>query len=105
MSVKFGVLIVKLRSVDAVRVPEVPVIVIAAVPGVTVLLTAMVSVLFPVAGFGEKDAVTPLGRPDTARFTLLEKPYWEVRKMVDVPEPPSFIVRFAGEAKSVKLGA
>jgi hypothetical protein len=63
-SVKFGELIVRVTSVDAVRVPEVPVIVTDAVPGVARLLTASVNTVVPEVGFGEKDAVTPLGKPD-----------------------------------------
>ena len=43
-----------------------------------VLAAVSVSKLEPVAvGFGAKDAVTPLGRPDTARLTLPVNPYWE----------------------------
>ena len=34
-----------------------------------------VNTVFPVAGFGEKDAVTPLGRPEAVRLTLPAKPY------------------------------
>lgn len=41
------------------------------------LLTASVSVLdVPVVGFGEKDADTPLGKPEAARLTLPLNPYW-----------------------------
>jgi len=37
-----------------------------------------VNVLSYVVGLGENDAVTPLGKPDTERFTLPANPYWEV---------------------------
>lgn len=77
--VKFGVLIVKEKVAEAARLPEVPVIVIVEFPGSAEPLTAKVIVLsgvpLPVAGFGEKDAVTPLGRPDAARVTLPVNPY------------------------------
>ena len=56
--------------VVAVWVPEVPVMMSVYWPMGAVLPAVTVSVLLPaVAGFGEKDAVTPLGRP--------ENPYWE----------------------------
>ena len=39
-------------------------------PRLAVLLAVSVSTLEPVAvGFGAKDAVTPLGRPDATRLT------------------------------------
>jgi hypothetical protein len=66
---------VRLRTVLTVRLPEVPVMVALYCPGAAVLLAVSVSVLEPVAGFGEKEAVTPLGRPVTARFTLPLNPY------------------------------
>lgn len=59
----------------AVREPEVPVTVSAEVPRVAVLLAVSVSVVFPVVGLGEKDAVTPAGKPLTARLTLPLNPY------------------------------
>jgi hypothetical protein len=43
-----------------------------------VLLAFRVSALYPVvagAGFGLKDAVTPLGKPETEKLTLPAKPY------------------------------
>jgi hypothetical protein len=65
-----------LRVVLAVREPEVPVMVTLYWPRADVLLAVSVSRLEPVAGFGAKDAVTPLGRPVTARFTLPANPFW-----------------------------
>jgi hypothetical protein len=41
------------------------------------LLAVSVKVLLPVVGFGEKDPVTPAGKPDTDRFTLPPNPYSE----------------------------
>ena len=46
-------------------------------PVAAVLLAVSVSVLELVTGFGRKNAVTPLGRPVTARFTLPVNPYCE----------------------------
>ena len=62
----------------AVRLPEVPVTVKVYCPMAAELLAVTVSVLvlFPVAGFGEKDAVTPVGSPETERLTLPVNPYW-----------------------------
>ena len=61
--------------VVSVRSPEVPVIVSALVPPLAVLLAVSVRVLAPVVEVGEKEAVTPLGKPDTERFTLPLNPY------------------------------
>ena len=44
-------------------------------PGVAALLAVSISVVEPVVGFGEKDAVTPLGRPVTARLTPPVNPF------------------------------
>ena len=61
--------------VVAVCVPEVPVIVSGYGPAATELDAVRVKVLLPVAGLGEKEAVTPVGRPETDRFTLPVNPY------------------------------
>jgi hypothetical protein len=58
----------------AVRLPDVPVTVSGYCPMAVELLAVSVKVLFPVVGFGEKDAVTPLGKPETERFTLPVNP-------------------------------
>ena len=102
-SVKLGAETPRVRVVLAVSEPEVPVIVSVAVPEVAVLLAVSVSALVPVVGFGAKDAVTPLGKPVTARFTLPLNPYWE-NTLTDVdPELPSPMFTLAAER--VKLGA
>ena len=44
-------------------------------PRLAELLAVKVSVLAPVVGFGEKDAVTPLGRPEAERVTLPVNPF------------------------------
>ena len=49
----------------AVREPEVPVMVAVPLIGVAVAAAVNVRMLVPEEGFGEKDAVTPLGRPLT----------------------------------------
>jgi hypothetical protein len=52
----------------AVTLPDVPVIVALLSPNAAVLAAESVSSACPLVGFGEMDAVTPCGRPDTARF-------------------------------------
>src|ERR1700733_11504254 len=76
--------------VVSVRLPEVPVIVSVLLPPVAVLLAVSVSVLAPVVEVGEKVAVTPLGKPDTERFTLPLNPYCGVTLIAEVPELPRF---------------
>jgi hypothetical protein len=95
-----------MRVPVSVRLPDVPVIVRVYCPTAAVLLAVSVSELFPVVGFGVKaDAVTPLGTPDTARFTLPVKPYSGVTVIVDVPEPPWLMLKLLGEDESAKIGA
>jgi hypothetical protein len=72
--------------VVAVRLPEVPVIVTVAVAEGAELFACSVSTLEPVAGFVLHDAVTPLGNPEAAKFTLLLNPYWGITVMEDVAE-------------------
>ena len=62
--------------VVAVRLPDVPVIVSVLLPMLVALLAVKVRVLAPDAGLGEKEAVTPLGKPETLKFTLPLNPYW-----------------------------
>jgi len=73
--VKSGALTVSVMGVVAVAEPDVPVIVRVVCPAAAVLLAERVIVLLPVAGLGEKDAVTPLGKPEALKVTPLEKPY------------------------------
>jgi len=64
-------------GVVAIWEPDVPVMVTMYCPRLAVLVAINVSVLDPAkaeAGFGLKDAVTPLGRPETERLTLPAKP-------------------------------
>jgi hypothetical protein len=72
----------------AVSVPDVPVTVTVVVPVVAVLLAANVNVLLPVAGFGLKLAVTPLGSGDVLKVTLPLNPFCGVMFIVLVPLAP-----------------
>ena len=86
--VKLGPWIENGRLAVAVTVPEVPVMVRLLLPGVAVLLAVSVSVLVPVVATGEKDAVTPAGRPAIERFTEPVKPYSGNTEIVAVPDAP-----------------
>ena len=67
-------------------------------------LAVSVSKLLPVVELGTNAAVTPLGRLEAVRDTLLVKPFAPTTAMVDVPLDPWTTVRDPGEAVSVKLG-
>src|SRR5207249_3811399 len=99
-----GAFTVKLMVVVLVRLPDVPVMVMLPVPTVAVLLAASVRVLELVAVLGLKEAVTPLGRPEADRDTLLLKPFAGVMVIVLLPLEPRVTVKLLGEAESVKLG-
>jgi hypothetical protein len=90
-NVKFppvAALTVRLMEVVCVKLPEVPVTVTVPVPVAAVPLAVNLSVLVPVAGFGLTAAVTPLGKPDTDRFTPPVNPFEGVIVIVLVPLPP-----------------
>lgn len=86
MSEKLGVVLtVRAIVVEAVSVPEVPLIVtVTGPPAVAVLLTVSESTLELVAGLVAKEAVTPLGNPDAASVTLPVNPPMPVTVMVSV---------------------
>jgi hypothetical protein len=73
--------------VDAVRLPEVPVMVTVARPVVAVPLAVNVTPLEPVVGFVAKLAVTPLGRPLATRATLPVNPLAPVTVTVSLAVP------------------
>lgn len=74
--------------VVAVKLPDVPVIVMVAGPVVAVLVAANVSVLLPVAGFGPKVAVTPFGSVDVLKDTLPVNPFCAFTVIALVPLAP-----------------
>jgi hypothetical protein len=99
-------LTVRAIVVDAVRLPEVPVMVTVTGPPVIAVLAAVsINTLELVAGLVAKDAVTPLGRPDAARFTLPVNPLAAVTAMVSVALLPWITDRLVGLDERVKLGA
>lgn len=74
--------------VDAVSVPDVPVMVTVDVPAVAAALAVNINTLLPVAGLVPNVAVTPLGRPDAARVTLPANGLTSVTVIVSVALPP-----------------
>jgi len=72
-----------------------------AVPEVAALLAASVNVLVLAVLLGLNDAVTPLGRPDADKLTLLLKPFCGVNVMVLVPLVPCTIIKLFGDAERV----
>lgn len=86
------------------KLPEVPLMVTVTVPVVAALPTVSVKVLEVVALLGLNDALTPLGKPDADRLTVLLKPFCGVTVMVLVPLAPWVIAKLLGVADSVKFG-
>ena len=70
--------------VDAVSVPEVPVMVMVLVAAMAVLATVNISPLVPVVGLASSVAVTPVGRPETARVTAPVNPFTSSTLMVSL---------------------
>jgi hypothetical protein len=91
-------------AVDAVRLPEVPVIVIFEVPAVNVQPDVRVSTLLPVVGLVLNVPVKPEGKPDAASVTAPVKPPMSVTAIVSVTLAPGVTVIDADDGVSVKLG-
>ena len=87
-----------------VRLPDVPVTVRLMVPTEAVPVAERVRRLLDVAGFVPKVAVTPFGKVDAAKFTLLLNPFRELMVIVAEADVPCRIVKPAVDAESVKLG-
>lgn len=104
-SAKLGPAVTVTKTVVvAVKLPEVPVTVaVTLFPVVAELLALSVRVLEAVAGFGLKDAVTPLGSPDADKVTPLLKPFCGVTVIVLVPEAPWAMLTLF-DAESVYVG-
>lgn len=78
--------------------PDAPETVTVTVPVVALVLAASVNVLVFAVLLGLNDAVTPLGKPDADKLTLLLKPPCGVTVMVLVPLAPWTSLRLLGEA-------
>lgn len=96
--------VVRLRVMLWLRAPDVPLIEILTVPTLADLATFRVSVLLVVAGFGLNDAVTPFGKPEADRLTLLLNPFRRVTVMVVFPLPPRAMLKDVGESERLKSG-
>ena len=94
---------VTVRETDVLcdKLPETPMKVTLKVPRTAVLLADSVNVLALAVLLGLNDAVTPLGRPDADRLTLLLKPFCGVTVMVLAPFVPWTMLRLLGEADRV----
>jgi hypothetical protein len=68
--------------------PDAPVTVMVNVPSAAALLAVSVSVLAPVVLLGLNAAVTPMGRPEAERLTLLLNPFSGLTLMALVPFAP-----------------
>ena len=75
-----------------VSVPEVPVTVIVLLPPAAALLADSVSTLAVLVGFVSHEAVIPLGRPETERFTASVNPNRSFIVMVALLLPPCEMV-------------
>jgi len=84
-----------------VKVLDEPVTVTVTVPVIAALLADSVNVLVLTVLPGLNDAVTPPGRPDADKLTLLLKPFCGVTVMVLVPLVPCTIVKLFGDAERV----
>ena len=87
-----------------VKLPDVPVTVTVKVPIVAVRVADRVKTLVAVAGFVAKLALTPLGRPEAAKFTEPLNPFKGRIVTVVEPVPPWRNVTVPGDAESMKLG-
>jgi hypothetical protein len=91
--------------VDAVRLPEVPVTVMVAMPIADPALALSVMILPLVVGLVPNAADIPAGNPDAARLTRPVNPAKSVITMLSVALPPGESVTLDGEGASVKPGA
>ena len=86
------------------RLLEAPVTVTVKVPIAAVLVADRVKRLEVVAGFVPKTALTPLGRPDAVKLTLLLNPFRGLKVMVVEPAAPWRKVKLVGDAERVNPG-
>jgi hypothetical protein len=95
---------VKVTVIEFVRLPDVPVTVTVAVPVVAVLLAVRVRTLEVLAGFVLNEAVTPLGKPEADKATVLPKPFCGVTEIVLVPLAPCVMLTLFGDEERRKVG-
>jgi hypothetical protein len=95
---KFGTATATLMVAVLVRPLEEPVIVATVVPATALEAAVKVTVLVPVVLAGLKDAVTPLGKFDAVKPTLLLKPLSGFTVRVLVAVPPGARLMLVGDA-------
>jgi hypothetical protein len=88
-------------AVLLVKLPDEPVTVTVTVPVAAMPLAVSVNVLVLAVLLGLNDAVTPLGRPDADKLTLLLKPFCGVTVIVLAPLAPCESVKLFGDAERV----
>jgi hypothetical protein len=84
-----------------VKLPALPVMVTLTIPVAAVVVAVRVNVLVLGVAPGLNEAVTPAGRPEADRLTLLLKPFCGVTVIVLAPLAPSTMVKLFGDADSV----
>ena len=87
-----------------VKLPQAPVMVTVKLPVAVAPLAERVNTLLEVAGFAPKVPLTPFGKPEAVKMTLLVRPFRGLIETVVEPEVPCRIVTLEGEAKRRKLG-
>jgi hypothetical protein len=103
--VKLGTGTSRVTGADAVKAPEVPVMVAVYVPGATLLADLKVTRLEALVLGDEKAAVTPAGSPEMESDTALEKLPAAATEIVLIVVALAGSVRLAGDADKVKLSA
>jgi len=96
--------VVKLSVRLWLKGPDVPLMEMLTVPMLADLATFKVSVLLVVAGFGLNEAMTPFGKPEADRLTLLLNPFRRVTVMVLFPLLPRAMFKEVGESERLKSG-
>ena len=104
ISTNFGAVIVSPNVVVAVILPDVPVMVSVLVLAIAEALAVRVNVVVPLVVAGENEAVTPLGNPEIAKFTLPVKPYSGTTMIVGVVVVPGLSAVPFDEGTKAKVG-
>lgn len=99
-----GGITVTLTVVVVLTLPEEPVMVAVAVASVAPLLAVNVKVVPVLELPGLKDAVTPLGKPETEKLTVALKPLSGLTTTEVLAEPPCGTFKLLAVVDSVKVG-
>ena len=83
-----GAATVKVMATVALRLPDLPVTVTVVAPTAALALATKLNVLTVVVPAGLNDAVTPLGKPETVRFTVLLNPFAGSTAILAAAVPP-----------------